>query len=202
MWRHIIINVTVGFRATRHSHFTALHSTLIQHLLRLGRYVNIWPDTVFTHTSAPLPRGISFWSQTFSVLSVKQMYIVNAGETVFHCLSLMHVHSSPNVTLQWNHPCLAQSVGYTESITYLISCLNRDYIWTTAPLLTPSTPAIWGLTPGSLKQWIYGSFTVCMGRTTRLIFFTAAQSTEWNTDWMNVVSVEEKNEPFPWRGTY
>ena len=50
MWRHIIINVTVSFRKQLDIHTLALQYD--QQLLRLGRYVYIWPDTVLsTHPS-------------------------------------------------------------------------------------------------------------------------------------------------------
>lgn len=82
--------------------------------LRPGRYIYIWHDTVFTHTSVPLSRGI-FKSQTFSLGCAKDV----------RCTCILKWYFSVSVGCRYFHvqaynPCLAQSVGYAESITDLI----------------------------------------------------------------------------------
>lgn len=110
-------------------------------------------------------------------------------------LSLMRIHSSPVVTLSRNHPCLAQSEGYNESIASLIPCWSSISTRTTAPLLSQLSETC------SHRHLNYSLwFAVCMCRATRFIASTAVQQRiiyceELNTN--ECFSVFRRKKPFP-----
>lgn len=123
--RHIVTNSAESF-AKPSSHFTVERVNLTT----VGRYtweVHLYLTWHSTHSHICPTLRRYFHFQTFSVLDVQNMYSVNAS---LKCYFAVSVYADTFISwcnaLKAYNPCLAQSVGHTESITSLISYLNNS----------------------------------------------------------------------------